>query len=206
MWWQCLFTVPKCPRELAMCHSFSITLIGNWRGSWESCSEKVDRINELPNPLTNGILLEEDNYEPGFMGASMLHTSYCIYCSSTQCWSQASKAGVWFVLRIQPYQMDLLSPTGCSWAAACWIRFLKFLLSLLINLTWPSFSLSSWKTSHLASSILFNWSLGSGFDDFSFNVYLPSIFYLIFSEITQLTECSRCAEHWGGAMIPEFLW
>lgn len=39
----------------------------------------------------------------------------------------------------------------------------------------------------MANRILFNWSLGSGFDDFSINVYSTNTFYLIFPEITQLT-------------------
>ena len=49
-----------------------------------------------------------------------------------------------------------------------------------------------WKANHLADRIWFNWSLGSGFDDFSINVYSTNIFYLIFPEITQLTlKCSH---------------
>lgn len=104
-----------------------------------------------------------------------------------------------------PTRMTCYLPqVGCSWAAAFWIRFFTFLLSLLISLIWlSSFS----KTSHLAGRILLTWSLGSGFGDFSVNVYSPSIFYLIFPAITQLTpKHPRWAKHWRGGMIPEFLW
>lgn len=61
---------------------------------------------------------------------------------------------------------------------------LEFLLILLLNLTLFYFG---WEANQLASRSLFNWSLGSGIDDFSINVYSTNIFYLILPEITQLT-------------------
>lgn len=39
----------------------------------------------------------------------------------------------------------------------------------------------------MARRILFNWSLGSEFDDVSINVYSTNKFYFVFFEITQLT-------------------
>lgn len=64
---------------------------------------------------------------------------------------------------------------------------LHFLLSLLVDLTWLYFILDWWKADHLASRILFNWLLGSGYDDVSINVYSTNTSYLIFPKITQLT-------------------
>ena len=117
-WWQCLLVVLECPRELAAYHILSTN--NPHRQLERKLGALPWKAYSITSCQTHWTVTSSwiGHSSARFMSAPVPQAPHGVYCSFTFCWSQASKDGTWFVLRIQPYQNDLSPPSSYSRAAA----------------------------------------------------------------------------------------